>query len=140
MYNMSQAEDVLKQVHKIRVDETYIYSNFEKHYRERGFVKASEFLWGSVGKIAYATGLLYGKKLGGHGELVQFMRDLAEEKERPNVRDLIGSAEALHANFYHNWMPEEIFEEYVRKVIELRTWLIERLEEKIREIEITSGT
>ena len=124
-------EQILAEVKKRKSEENRLFSNFEKRYREREFVKASEFLWGSISKIAYAIGLLYGKKLGKHKEIVSLMRDLA--KGEPKIIDWISAAESLHSNFYHNWMEEETFENYVRKVINLRFWVIKILDEKMKQ-------
>jgi len=129
---LSKDEQNLLEVHKIRLEERNIYDNFEKRYRERKFVKSSELLWGSIVKIAFAIGRLYGKKLGQHKLIVLLMKDLA--KNDPEVIEWIDSAGALHSNFYHNWMDEEIFESHVRKVIRLRIWLIKMLDEKTAEI------
>jgi len=109
-----------------------LYSNFEKRYRERDFVKASELLWGSITKIASAIGLFYGKKVGKHKQLVQLMKELAEGDSKKI--DWVNAAESLHANFYHNWMEEENFEASIRKVIDLRIWLTTILDKKVERI------
>lgn len=130
-----EINQTLVKVNRIRSEESRLFSNFQKSYKERELDKASEFLWGSVSKIAHAIGLLYGRKLGKHKELVQFMRDLAIKKNKPKVSNWINAAESLHSNFYHNWMEEEIFEETVRKVNNLRLWLIEVLDIEMQKAE-----
>jgi len=129
---MSNLEQILSQVHKKRLEEDHLYSNFEKRYRERDFVKASELLWGSITKIASAIGLFYGKKVGKHKQLVQLMKELAEGDSKKI--DWVNAAESLHANFYHNWMEEENFEASIRKVIDLRIWLTTILDKKVERI------
>lgn len=126
---MNEKELILAEVHKRRLEARRLYDNFQKHYNERELVKASEFLWGSISKLAYAIGLLYGKKLGKHRDIVLLMKDLAEGESE--IMDWISAAESLHSNFYHNWMEEGTFELYVRKVIDLRMWLIKILDEKV---------
>jgi len=126
---MNGKELILAKVYKRRLEERHLFDNFEKYYKERELVKASEFLWGSISKIAYAIGLLYGKKLGKHGEIVSLIKDLSKGEQK--IIDWSNAAESLHSNFYHDWMEEETFENYVRKVIELRIWLIRILEETI---------
>jgi len=133
---MTEAEQILVEIHNRRLEETRLFDNFEKYYGKRDFVKASEFLWGSVTKIAYAIGLLYGKKVGKHKEIVALMKDLA--RGDPKIVEWINSAESLHSNFYHNWMEEEIFEDYVKKVINLRMWLVRMLDERMEEMRRTS--
>lgn len=131
---MSQTTKVLTEIQKGRIEEAHLFSNFEKYYSTKDKVKASEFLWGSVGKIAYLIGLLYGQKLGKHGELVAFLRNVAREKDRIDVLDWISAAESLHSNFYHNWMESEVFEEHIQKVVRLRMWFLEILQRKLAEI------
>lgn len=131
---VSEEEKILVEIDRRRREESHLHDNFRKHYQERDFVKASEFLWGSISKIAYAIGLPYGKKLGKHKEIVLLMRELAESRNKPEVIDWINAAESLHSNFYHNWMEEETFEDYVRKVIKLRYWLIKILDEEAEKV------
>lgn len=128
---MSKTTKVLTEIQKGRIEEAHFFSNFEKYYRTKDKVKASEFLWGSIGKIAYLIGLLYGQKLGKHGQLVVFLRNLARERDRTDILDWISAAESLHSNFYHNWMDSALFEEYIQKVVRLRMWLLEILERKL---------
>ena len=136
---MSQTAKVLTDIQKGRIEEAHLFSNFEKYYKTKDKVKTSEFLWGSVGKIAYLIGLLYGQKLGKHGELVAFLRNLARERDRLDVLDWISAAESLHSNFYHNWMDSEVFEENIQKAVRLRMWLLEILERKLEETRSASN-
>jgi len=106
------------------IEERRLYDNYIRFYKERDFIKASEFVWGAINNLAYAIGPTYGKRLRKHGETVQFLRELAKANGRGELREYINSAEALHANFYHGWMDEEVFEENARKVEELRKWLV----------------
>lgn len=129
---MSEVEEILAEVEKKRRDESHLYDNFEEYYRKRDLVKAGEFLWGCINQLAYSLGRLYGKKLGKHREIIQFMKEIAEERREERVREWIHYAEALHSNYYHGWMEEDIFEDYVRKVIELKFWLTRVLDEKIK--------
>jgi hypothetical protein len=125
---MSTQEQALIEIEKRRLEERHLYENFEKYYQKRDFAKASEFLWGSVTKVAYAIGLLFGIKPGKHKEVIALMKELAKGDRA--IIDRINSAEALHSNFYHNWMEEGIFEDYVRKVDDLRAWLIKLLDKE----------
>jgi len=136
---MSQTAKALADIQKGRIEEAHLFSNFEKYYKTKDKVKTSEFLWGSVGKIAYLIGLLYGQKLGKHGELVAFLRNLARERDRLDVLDWISAAESLHSNFYHNWMDSEVFEENIQKAVRLRMWLLEILERKLEETRSASN-
>ena len=125
-------EETLEEIRWRRVEEARLYENYLRYYEERDFVKASEFLWGSINNLAHALGLIYGRRPAGHREIVRFLRELAETNGREEYRKYVSSAEALHSNFYHGWMSEEIFEEGVREVEELRRWLIELLDRLTR--------
>lgn len=126
---MKEVEKVLAKVWRKRKEESNLYSNFEKRYQEKEYVKASELLWGSVSNITIAIGLLYERKLGKHRRLVDFMRELAQGD--PKVGDWINAAESLHSNFYNNWMEERVFKDNAAKVINLRFWLSRILEKRI---------
>lgn len=130
---MTQLTRIIDKIYEGRTEEVHLFSNFEKYYREKDLVKASEFLWGSVSKITYLIGLLHGEKLGRHRELISFLRNLARSEDRPEVLEWINVAESLHSNFYHNWMEREVFEECVEKVVNLRMWLLKTLDEKLEE-------
>lgn len=125
---MSEPSQTLTELHKRRVEESHLYTNFEKHYKDREFVKASEFLWGSISKMVYAIGLLSERRIGKHKEIASLIRELAASEGKPEAIDWTNAAESLHSNFYHNWMEEEIFENYVRKVVDLRSWLMRILD------------
>ena len=51
----------------------YYYDNFRKHYEIKKFSKASEFLWGALNALVYAICLFYGKKLGKHRDVVEYV-------------------------------------------------------------------
>lgn len=124
-------EETFKEIRRRMMEEDRLYDNYIRYYKERDFVKAGELLWGAINNLAYALGLIYGKKLSGHREIFRFLRELAEVNEREEYRRYVRSVEALHANFYHGWMSEEGFEEYVREAEELRRWLTELLEKHL---------
>ncbi len=130
---MSQTDKVLIEIQKNRIEEAHLFSNFDKYYNIKDNVKASEFIWGSISKIAYLLGLLFGQKLGKHKDLIAFLRNLARQENRLEIIDWINAAESLHSNFYHNWMENEVFVEYIQKVVRLRMWLLEIFERKLEE-------
>lgn len=126
-------EKTFKEIKRRRIEEGRLYSNYIKYYRKGDMIKASEFLWGSINNIVYSIGLLYGKKLGKHSLIIQTIRELAT-KWGKEYEKYVSSAEAIHSNFYHAWMSEEVFKEKVKEVEELRKWLIEILESEIRRV------
>ena len=121
-------EEIFKEIKRRMIEEARLFENYVEYYNKRDFVKASEFLWGSISNLVYALGLLYGKQLTKHRESIQFLRELVSVNGEEKFKGYIKSAEALHSNFYHGWISEDTFEEYARDVEELRKWLKEFLE------------
>ncbi len=124
-------EGTLKEIERRRVEESRLYENYIKYYEKRDFVKAGEFLWGCINNLAYALGLVYGKKLSSHREVVRFLEQLVKVNGKEEFARNIDSARAIHANFYHGFMDENMFERRVKEVEELRRWLIELLEKSL---------
>ncbi len=123
-------EETLKEINRRQIEEARLFENYVKYGQEKDFVKASEFLWGSITNLAYAIGLTYGKKLTSHREVILFLREVVGKEYKTHIN----SAEALHANFYHGWMDEEVFMESVRKVEDLRMHLKDLLKSRLQKI------
>jgi hypothetical protein len=89
--------------------------------------QASEKLWGAFVDTIKAVAEGRGQNLGTHRSIAQFVLKL--EKEFPELRlhDAFRHAEALHANFFEDQLPEES----VRLSIEVVKAAIERLRSKI---------
>ncbi|HID17439.1 TPA: hypothetical protein EYP26_04005 [Candidatus Bathyarchaeota archaeon] len=83
-------EGTLKEVKRRRKEESRLYDNYVAYYRRRELIKASEFLWGSINNLAYAIGLIYGRRLTNHGKIVQFLRELAKESGKGGMKDTSG--------------------------------------------------
>jgi hypothetical protein len=85
------------------------YDNYRYYYSRKEFAKASEFIWGTVNALAYALGLLHGLKLPDHRKIMEFLKILATQYEE--IREGVTAVQRLHANYYHDFMNEELFEE-----------------------------
>jgi len=79
------------------------------------YARASERAWGASSQMvkALAAG---GEELRGHAGLWEYVDRLAEELGDIELRRLWRTANALHRNFYENWMPPGEVELSVRDV------------------------
>jgi len=128
-------EEVVREVVRRRA----IVENYSRNYVEclhRGdYAKASELLWGIVNNLASILSILYkGKPISDHRELRMFMRDLAVMRGISEVVEWFRACELLHANYYHNFMDKEMFEDYRVKAEKLINTLQKLIEEKMQEL------
>ena len=87
-----------------RIIEAYS-KNYRKHLEQGELAKASEDLWGIVNNLA------------------------VKDQELPQ---LLHAAERLHANYYHNFMDQELFREDQEKTEKLIHKLQELIEQELR--------
>jgi hypothetical protein len=125
------SEDELQEVFRRKKLADLYYDNYRYYYSRKELAKASEFIWGAVNALAYALGLFYGLKLSDHKKVVEFLKMLATQYEE--IREGITAVQRLHANYYHDFMDEELFEEDRVKAEKLISKLAELL---YRHIEI----
>ncbi len=95
----------------------------EKYMREaedflakKGYVQASEKAWGAASQVVKAVAAKEGRELRGHPALWEYVSKLAKELDDLELRHLWRTANALHQNFYENWMPPEEVELSVKDV------------------------
>lgn len=91
-------------------------------------VQASEKLWGATAGAVKAVAAKRGIKLRSHRDLWEFVDELADELDDPEIVKLFSIANALHQNFYEAWMPLGV----VKKNVEAVKQLNERLREIMR--------
>jgi len=120
-------------IHKNVTEEHF--NNYLKYYGKKNFPKASEFLWGTLNALFYAIGDTYGITLSNYTSIKNFTLKIAVEYDLEKIVDQYSAAETLHANFYHNFMSEDLFEHNKTKVVELIQKLSEILE--LREKQMT---
>lgn len=86
---------------------------------QNDLLQASEKLWGAVAHMVKGVAERRGWGHGRHRELYQVVNRLAEEAGDGEIRTLFDVANALHSNFYENWMPREFVENGRQRVNEL---------------------
>jgi uncharacterized protein (UPF0332 family) len=102
----------------------------EKYMREAedflakgDYAQASEKAWGASSQMVKALAAGEGEELRGHASLWEYVDRLAEKLGDIELRRLWRTANALHQNFYENWMPPR---EVELSIMDVKT-LIERL-------------
>jgi len=123
-------------VRRIAIVERYS-QNYAEYLLRGDYAKASEALWGIVNNLASILSILYrGKPISDHKELRMFMRDLAVMLGVSEVVEWFRACEVLHANYYHNFMDKEMFEDHRVKAEKLINTLQKLVAEKMRELRI----
>jgi len=89
------------------------------------YLQASEKAWGAAAQIVKAVAAKKGKELKSHGELWQFVSEIAGEDRE--LRRLWRTANSLRQNFYEGWMPPED----VKYAVEDVKHLVERLKKML---------
>lgn len=106
--------------------------NYYEYLNRRELTKASEAIWEIINNLASILSILYrGEPILRHDELREFMHLLAAKLGNEQVLKWYRACERLHANYFHNFMDEESFEEYrieAEKLInELQKLIVEEL-------------
>ncbi len=130
---MSLLEELLRELLRRKgVVEKY-YENYLKHLEGRDYDEASEDLWGVVNNLVSILSLLLrGKPIGRHEELRKFIDDLISLKGDARLKELLLACERLHANFFHNFMDEQQFEEHRVKAEEFISILKKYITDELR--------
>jgi len=138
---MSEPGEALEQAKKYRRLADYYYDNYRKFYAAKEYSKASEFIWGTVNALSNGLSLfIQGKALNRHAEVVEFLKKLANTYDKPEeVGEEVSAVQRFHANYFHNFMDGDLFEEDRSKAERLLKRLAELLDLKIREVEASRG-
>ncbi len=105
------------------------YLNEAEEFLAKGDpVQASEKLWGAAAEIVKAVAAKRGVKLKSHRDLWEFVDELADELDDPDIVRQFSIANALHQNFYEAWMPMGV----VRRNADAVKRFSEKLEELVR--------
>ena len=91
----------------------------DNYLRRRNNIQASEKGWGAAAQALKAIAEERGWNHGGHGLIVDIAQQVADEQSRPELVSLFGTAQALHINFYENWLSSDTIEIYLNNVKEL---------------------
>ena len=85
----------------------------DSYLRRRNNIQASEKGWGAAAQALKAVAEERGWNHGGHGLIVDVAKQVADEQNRPDLVSMFGIAQALHTNFYENWLDTDIIEIYL---------------------------
>ena len=109
----------------------------EKYFRESeellakgDYAQTSEKAWGAAAQIVKAVAAREGREPRDHAELCKFVDELAKRLNDIELRRLWRTANALHQNFYENWMPPDDVKyaiEDVKEFIEKLRKLLQQL-------------
>jgi len=138
---MSEPREPLERAKEYRKLADYYYDNYHKFYVAKEYSKASEFIWGTVNALSNGLSLLLqGEVLKSHAEVVEFLKKLANTYDKPEeVGEEVLAVQRLHANYFHNFMDGDLFEEDRSKAEKLLNRLAELFDLKIREVETSRG-
>ena len=95
----------------------------DDYLRAGNNIQASEKGWGAVAQALKAIAEERGWNHGGHGRIVDVVKQLADELDRQDWIILFGVAQALHTNFYEDWLDSDIVTIYLDGARELRLQL-----------------
>ena len=99
----------------LKLCERYI-REAEELLAKKDYVQASGKAWGAAAQVVKAVAAREGRVLGSHAALWEYVDELAERLGDVELRRLWRTANALHQNFYENWMPPREVELSVRDV------------------------
>ena len=89
-------------------------------YLQRGNnIQASEKGWGAAAQALKAIAEERGWNHGGHRRIVDVAQQVADEQNRQDLIRLFGVAQALHINFYEDWLESSTISTYLEDVKKL---------------------
>ncbi len=110
-----------------------LYAKFireaEELERKKDFVQASEKYWGAITALLNIVGIEKNMPHYTHRDYWEIMNMIIDETKDESLAELFALAEKLHANFYHDFIPEHQFAIYSKKARILLRKLIEYLKE-----------
>ena len=107
--------------------------NANEMLAKKDYNKSGEMLWGSTAELIKALGMVYGKNLPNHRLLIDFIKKAAILLRDDELRRLVVErAQALHANFYENFIEVEDFPAYYNDVHKAYKRLYEVIEKEIK--------
>jgi Archaeal PaREP1/PaREP8 family. len=107
--------------------------NASEMLAKKDYNKSGEMLWGSIAELIKALGMVYGKNLPKHRLLIDFIKKMAISLRDDELRRLVVErAQALHANFYENFIEVEDFPAYYNDAHKAYKRLYEVIEKEIK--------
>ena len=102
----------------------------DNYLRLRNNIQASEKGWGAAAQALKAIAEERGWNHGSHTLIVDVVQQVADEEGRPDLVAKFGLAQALHTNFYEDWLLSDTVSIYLKDVKKLLPEL-----ERIRGVE-----
>lgn len=93
-------------------------NTFEKDWSfwPRRITQASEKLWGACAEIIKAVAAKRGVELGTHRSFGDFVVKLYKEHPEWGLMNTFREVNALHTDFYEDWLPAEVVEDAAETV------------------------
>ena len=88
----------------------------DRYLRRRNNIQSSEKGWGAAAQSLKAIAMERGWNHQSHNLIVDIAMQVADEHGNPSLISLFGTAQALHVNFYENWLPSDVIEIYLNDV------------------------
>ena len=96
--------------------------NSDEVIKEEEYNKAGELLWGALVQLLKAIGILVNSPTRTHKEVMKLAQTIYTTNKDVELRNAIkNDAQALHANFYQEFMDKDVFYEHrtsIRKAYE----------------------
>ena len=109
-----------RQVAYVKLNGKYLRES-QRLLAKGDYSQASEKLWGAMAEMIKAVAAKRGMELGTHRSLGEFVSKLQREHPDWELVPAFGLGNALHTNFYEDWLPAdhvELYANVVRKFIE----------------------
>ena len=91
----------------------------DNYLRNRNNIQASEKGWGAAAQALKAIAEERGWNHGSHTLIVDVIQQVADEEVRPDLVAMFGLAQALHTNFYEDWLSSDTVSIYLDDVKKL---------------------
>ena len=88
----------------------------ENYVRRHHNTQASKKGWDATAQALKAIAEERNWNHNGHGLIVDLAQQIADEQNNPDLLSLFGSAQALQANIYENWLKSDTIEIYLNAV------------------------
>ncbi len=98
----------------------------EREFSNGDELQGSEKLWGAASHSVMAVAMQRGWRFSKHNAKVAAVNRLAQEYSEPSLVSEFFAAEQFHANFYHDFMEDDVIEmgrpiveRFVRRMLEI---------------------
>ena len=91
----------------------------DDEFRKGDTLQASEKAWGAAAHALKSIAEEGGWRHGRHRDLFPVVKRIAEDTGQPEISLMFDAANTLHANFYENWLPDDMVEDKIADVKDL---------------------